>query len=243
MKNILTAILFALTATFSFAQSNYQDVVYLKNGSIIRGMIIEQVPNRSIKIETADRSVFVYQMEEIEKLTKEASQGKGGNASGSSSGYRGIVETGYQFGVGDYGMSRLKLNVINGYQFNPYFSMGLGVGLRYYTEDEQALIPLFADFRVHFMDKKVSPYFSLGAGYSFNPGDGFAGAGFFLNPAIGVNFKPSAKIGIHVGVDYEMQRMNFLRYSYSYSSGYSHYNYYETSENMGAIGLTAGISF
>ena len=71
MKKYLVLLLFALITTMSFGQSNYQDVVYLKNGSIIRGVIIEQVPDKSIKIETADRNVFVYQMEEIEKITKE----------------------------------------------------------------------------------------------------------------------------------------------------------------------------
>lgn len=50
---------------------DYVDVVYLKNGSIIRGIIIEQVPNVSIKIQTADGSVFFYKMEEVEKITKE----------------------------------------------------------------------------------------------------------------------------------------------------------------------------
>ena len=49
----------------------YQDVVYLKNGSIIRGMIIEQIPNKSIKIQTKDGNVFVFEMDEIEKITKE----------------------------------------------------------------------------------------------------------------------------------------------------------------------------
>lgn len=52
----------------------YQDVVYLKNGSIIRGMIIEQIPNKSIKIQTKDGNVFVYEMDEIEKITKEAAR-------------------------------------------------------------------------------------------------------------------------------------------------------------------------
>lgn len=37
----------------------YVDVVYLKNGSIIRGMIIEQIPNVSLKIQTKDGSIFV----------------------------------------------------------------------------------------------------------------------------------------------------------------------------------------
>lgn len=49
------------------------DVVYLKNGSIVRGTIIEQVPGVSLKIQTADGSVFFYKMEEIEKITKEKS--------------------------------------------------------------------------------------------------------------------------------------------------------------------------
>ena len=69
-KKYLT-IFFSIIAIISFGQSNYQDAVYLKNGSVIRGVIIEQVPNKSIKIEMADKSVFVYQIEEIEKITKE----------------------------------------------------------------------------------------------------------------------------------------------------------------------------
>jgi hypothetical protein len=52
-------------------QPIYRDVVYLKNGSIIKGTIIEQIMNVSLKIETGDGSVFFYKMEEVEKLVKE----------------------------------------------------------------------------------------------------------------------------------------------------------------------------
>jgi hypothetical protein len=58
----------------SYGQINYSDVVYLKNGSIIRGVIIEQVPNQSLKIKTLDKSVFVFKFDEIEKMTKEESE-------------------------------------------------------------------------------------------------------------------------------------------------------------------------
>lgn len=54
--------------------SEYQDVVYLKNGGIVRGMIIEQVPNVQLKIQTKDGNVFVYKMDEIGKITKELSK-------------------------------------------------------------------------------------------------------------------------------------------------------------------------
>lgn len=243
MKKYLALLLFALITTVSFGQSNYQDVVYLKNGSIIRGTIIEQVPNKSIKIETADRSVFVYQMDEIEKLTKEVIQGKSGGSlsnSGLQSGYKGIVELGYQIGTGDYGMDRLKLNIINGYQINPYFSLGFGTGLRYYFDAEAALIPLFADFRANFIDNKISPYLSLGVGYSFDATNDFEGVGFLLNPTVGVSFKVSDKSAMNVGLGYEMQKMDFYYYDFYYGGDY---DYYSSSENSGAISINVGISF
>ena len=53
------------------AGQTYDDVVYLKDGSIIRGTIIEQVPGKSIKIQTRDGNVFVYQMDDVEKIAKD----------------------------------------------------------------------------------------------------------------------------------------------------------------------------
>ena len=69
-KNINFFILFFFS--FNLFSQNTNDVIYLKNGNIIKGMIIEQIPNQSVKIETKDKSVFVLQYTEIEKLTKEA---------------------------------------------------------------------------------------------------------------------------------------------------------------------------
>lgn len=72
MKILQVSVLFILFIfNLAFSQNTLQDVVYLKNGSIIRGLIIEQVPNKVLKIKTADNSVFVYEFEEIEKITKE----------------------------------------------------------------------------------------------------------------------------------------------------------------------------
>jgi len=66
---ILLTLLFISNAII--AQKNMEDVVYLKNESIIRGIIIEQVPNQSIKIQTKDGSIYAYKMDEILKITKE----------------------------------------------------------------------------------------------------------------------------------------------------------------------------
>ena len=55
MKKIIAFFVFTFITVVMFAQinyANYQDVVYLKNGNVIRGIILEQVPNESLKIET-----------------------------------------------------------------------------------------------------------------------------------------------------------------------------------------------
>jgi len=105
----------------SLGQNNYQDVVYLKDRSIIRGVIIEQVPNKSIKIETKDKSIFVFQIEEIDRITKEERLSKKKVYDGTRKGFIGLkiganipvgkfaeeddgaAKTGFQINLVDFG--------------------------------------------------------------------------------------------------------------------------------------------
>lgn len=66
----LLALVLACFSLTAHAQQ-WTDVVYLKNGSIIRGTVIEQTPGQSLKVQTSDGSIFVYEMAEVEKITKE----------------------------------------------------------------------------------------------------------------------------------------------------------------------------
>lgn len=70
---VLLTCLTALMTSPALAQQIQQmeDVVHLKNGGLIRGTIIEQIPGESLKIQTRDGSVFVYPMDEIAKISKE----------------------------------------------------------------------------------------------------------------------------------------------------------------------------
>lgn len=70
MKKFYLFITGLLLATIVFSQ----DAVYLNNGSMIKGKIIEQVPNEQIKIKTRDGSIFVYKFSEVEKITKETDE-------------------------------------------------------------------------------------------------------------------------------------------------------------------------
>lgn len=71
MKRTLLFLTFMMGMMLASAQTSLQDVVYLKDGSIIRGDIIEMVPEGVVKVMTSDGSLFVYPYAEVERYGKE----------------------------------------------------------------------------------------------------------------------------------------------------------------------------
>jgi len=65
------AIALATAVTPTSAQV-LDDVVYLKNGSIVRGTIVEQMPGESILVQTKDGNTWRFTMEEVARMTREA---------------------------------------------------------------------------------------------------------------------------------------------------------------------------
>ena len=215
MKKIFTIFLFLTIGMFAFAQQSYQDVVYLKNGSIIRGTIIEQVPNVSLKIETADKSVMFFKMDEIEKISKEPmlnANPKSGSSSGITPGYCGILNVGYGFGIGENSkdINSLNFDFINGFQLFPYFSVGLGTGVKVWffngLTEKPILIPAFVDFRGHFLKGKISPYLGIDIGYCWEVSPDTQGLGLLFRPTLGVSFKVGKMSRINLGTGYSMIR-------------------------------------
>ena len=71
MKKALLIVCAVVCSVFYVAAQQYQDVVYLKNGSVVRGIILEQIPGKTIKIATDNGSQFIFTLAEVEKMTKE----------------------------------------------------------------------------------------------------------------------------------------------------------------------------
>jgi hypothetical protein len=59
----------------------------------------------------------------------------------------------------------VSVNQLLGYQFNPYFQMGLGAGFDIWKHT--AFIPVYLNLTVNFTDTKIEPLFYLNLGYSF----------------------------------------------------------------------------
>ena len=71
MKKALLIVCAIVCSVFYVSAQQYQDVIYLKNGSVVRGVILEQIPGKSIKLATDNGSQFIFPINEVERMTKE----------------------------------------------------------------------------------------------------------------------------------------------------------------------------
>ena len=193
----------------AFAQNN-QEIVYLKNGNKVKGIIIEEIPNTSIKVKTSNGSILVYSIHEIEKIISpedEIFQKKfrfkqyNNNPTYDKTGYKGFIDFGGVIGIGNRGDGAIAVSTTHGYQFNPYFFFGAGIGIEYHMNWETFFIPVFADIKTYFLNKNISPFLGLKAGYSV-----YDGKGCYINPHIGVTLSSSPRFGMNLTIGYNMQK-------------------------------------
>jgi hypothetical protein len=195
---------------------NMEDVVYLKNGAIVRGIIIEQIPNKSLDIKSDDNNYFVFKFDEIQKITKENRVSD--LTDYKKKGFLNITELGFGFGVntintyrGSFDISHAYpisgIRTINGYQMNEYFSFGLGVGFESIIDgtNKGALMPLTADVRMNLRKGKITPTLTLNGGYAV----GFqTSSGLTANPTVGVRIYITKKIAFLFNMGYEVLQQN-----------------------------------
>ena len=209
---LLTILLFIAGLAEGKAQTNYEDVVYLKNGSVIRGVLIEQIPNVSLKIQTKDNNVFVYKIDEVLKIAKELPPQTPNNIYNSNSNNEPIGRVPIDYKKSGYtNISELVIGIgsdksfgfqtINGLQLTPITFVGVGVGIDKYNI--ATMLPIFFDIRFNFLKKDISPYYNLGIGYALNLS---GGGGYFGNSDIGLRFFVSPKVALNASLGYRVQR-------------------------------------
>jgi hypothetical protein len=165
-KVFLTMIVF-LAANITFAQSDYQDVVFLKNGSIIRGIISEQVPGELLKIETADGNLFVFRIDEVEKMEKERIA-TSKPAAKLNYDYVGGCKWYFSFGgssniVGDVPFTFGKYEF--GYYISPQSLLSFEIGYGRYTEKEIGTFDWYEPFSdgrtIYHLDGKINSDYTI----------------------------------------------------------------------------------
>jgi hypothetical protein len=224
-KSLLFLLALFIGITMMAQVEQYEDVVYLKNGSIIHGMIIEQIPNETIKIKTADRNVFVFEFDQIERITKEEVQaGASTPASppekyvGKQNGFEGTVDMYFAIEF-EYGEPVLGMDAIAGYRFFPQLFIGAGTGFELFFDG--SMMPFFVQVRADFVEAKATPFFYLNAGYALgwvNGEDGSDYGGLMMEPGIGIRINIAKNFGMNLGSSFKFQRA--YEYAYYYEPYY-----------------------
>ena len=238
MRKLLLLLTLLLSISTYVAAQNYTEVVYLKNGSVIKGVIIEQVPNVSLKIKTGDGSLIICQMNEVEKIIKEERYTRDYRtdidnrkaARNTLKGYKGFIDFGYIADLSDYDANKVEISTSHGYQFNNYFYLGGGVAADFYTDADLIAVPIFVDFRANFINKKVTPFADIKTGYSVGDVEGL-----YVSTGIGVRFSLKGKKALNLKLEY-----NYQQYDYYYS-GY--YISYDDTADFEGLGFKVGFEF
>lgn len=172
-------------------------------------------------------------------------------------GYQKSIEVGASIGVGDYSNNTFGIAMINGCRFNNYLFAGVGVGfgysnalngvnIKYGTTEYRTdayLIPVFANIKANLTTGKVSPFFQLNIGYTFDVNQYLRDApGFMIEPAFGVDFNLDTKKAIYVLAGFNLQHSE---YSFTRNAGTTTDNWDITtkSEMLKAISLRVGFKF
>lgn len=232
MQLLFVMILVCTCTAITHAQQ-MEDVIYLKNGSVIHGVIIEQIPNISIKIKTHDGNVMAYKYEDIEKFTKEEFNGSlYRDNSYKTIGDYGFKEKkffiGVKAGYGDWGSVTYGLSA--DYAISNYFGIGLDVAYTSWNESGGTYFGLDTSNTYYTLSYSYNLIGLLANfSYHFNPGEKFdpyvkGGAGYFLinateqwNPRKPSNYYSSSAKGSGVGYGGQVGFNYFFSKSFSLS--------------------------
>lgn len=161
MKKLLVLLLLLITQTYAFSQNN-RETVYLKNGDEIRGSIVGFMPAKSVTIAAVEGDTFVYDLTEVDKITRESIFSYGVDKEDRSSyiapekGYRFLMSLDLMAGK----MSGLKWTTVHGVQLDKKIFLGAGTGFCFADDfyDLHMSVPLFLDFRYDFLEDRISPF-------------------------------------------------------------------------------------
>lgn len=116
----------------------------------------------------------------------------------------------------------LGAQTVVGYQFNRIFTAGVGVAIQGYGPSDMLLLPVFADARLTFPQKKWTPFVSLDAGYALTLGDGDRKGGLLISPGVGgrIPIANNLAFGFGLGLRWQLNHGPYNGETVDYRSEY-----------------------
>lgn len=218
MKKLLAYCLLLcwLSTVMLYAQSG-NDVVRLKNGGVVRGTIIEYLPADHLTIRSDAQNTLTFAAADIATVEQQNSHQRS-PISPRNKGYYHLTQGGISIGNSTTNWQNDPVNgslqTINGYKFNPYLAVGVGVGIDWYTLSR--VYPIFADVRGSLLPKSsVTPIYFAQAGYGFGGSrsdyrwlaDYTAHGGFMASTGVGMQVYINNRTAWLVELGYKMQQV------------------------------------
>lgn len=145
-----------------------------------------------------------------------------------------------------------EINTIHGYQANPYFFVGAGVGFHYFPKyssnkidgvplwkrDASCEIPLFFNMRWTILNKRITPFVDARFGHYVTNHSGIYATG-----GIGCRLSMKKNQALYVTASYAATKIRYKE-SNLMPARYAYYWYYEnTDEDQSAVSLKIGYEF
>jgi len=239
-KNFVILIMLTIIALPLSAQK-IKDALYLKNGSIIYGKLLE-ISDNTYRIQTSDGSLFIYSSEEVDKFLKESPAFNGRKTGGAGFALEGGLLVGSQNSDFD---APFSFNIIINYTNATKNIFGIGSGVEFLGS---TFSPLFFEYKRLFNDHKTAPFIFFRGGALIHTGDGEESDPYnqYYYPR---NYKGGASLGVGTGISWAKEDIEtYLTFAYRYAqTSYKQQNYnditYTYKNNYNRLEIKFGFKF
>jgi len=214
MKKIFFLFLLLISIN-SFAQDVILDVIYFKNGNILKGVITELIPGTSLKITDRNGKDFTFQMKDIDRIEKEnfdkkdfTNRDKYDSIRTSQNKFTNLTKLGVVRNISDYKNNVTFANIFS-FQISQF---AIGIGGSYIKYVDEYTVPVYLDARYTFAASKQKPYFYLDLGHSVSDEKG---KGIYFQAGTGLRVSLNNTISLIFDAAYSYQKVKYNVQSYT----------------------------
>lgn len=230
MKNIITVTILLMISAVSLIAQKSKDLLYLKNGSLIKGTLFE-IAEEQYKIKASDGSIFIFPAADVEKFTKEAQLYNGR----SETGFTFAMEAGILLGeqAAEY-KAPFSFNILAGYIIERKNILSAGSGVEFFGKP---FTPLFLEYKRLLSDRKTSPFLYMRGGALFHLGGSDSEKYDIYNQYAPYNYRGGLSFGIGTGISWDKEDYEtYLSFGYRYAhTSYDQKEYYQTTSTYNNI--------
>ena len=211
--------------------SEIVDIVWLKDGSKLRGTILKWDLERGMEFKLLTGAEILIPKKDIHRVMQDIPSADGssfGNTYVKPPKIYNFKEKGwYQNSSGFINFSfsgGAGIHHAMGYRFNRLFGVGLGTGIETHDFDAvRNIIPIYAEVRGFLLPKKITPYYAFKIGYGIALRDEFRGTirahgGIHISPEVGVRFG-AGDVSYYLGLEYKLQNATYTSQSFDWFGG------------------------